>query len=231
MGRWARLWGRLTEVVCTGGPALGRDTRFTPDPAYLRDLEIGFYRYAVRMSGELVDCIEGTLTGTMVDLGGGCGAYSMALCRRHPGLSSVIWEMAEVVPMASKVVAERGMADRVSVVARDYTTEEYGTDLAVVVMSNMLHSERREVARGMVARAYRALAPGGRLVINNSLLNETRTGPPFSALHNLSSVVLWDGGRDFTHDEIARLVTDAGFSTPAEYPIVGGSAHVIVATK
>ncbi|GIJ35904.1 methyltransferase [Micromonospora sediminimaris] len=231
MGRWARAWARLTDVVRNGGPALGHDIRLTEDPAYLADLEVGFFRYATRLAEELAVCIPGPLEGALVDLGGGCGAYSMALCRRHPGLTSVIWELPDAVPLASKVIAEHGMADRVSVVGRDYTREEYGTGLAAVLMSNMLHSERRETAADMLRRAHRALAPGGRLIVNGNLLNEDRTGPLFSALHNVSSMVLWEGGRDFSVAELSRLIIDNGFGEPQVEPIAGASSHVLIARK
>lgn len=231
MGRWARAWAKLTDVVRNGGPALGHDIRLTEDPVYLADLEVGFFRYATRLAGELAECLTDPLEGTIVDLGGGCGAYSMALCRRHPGLTSQIWELPDAVSLASKVIAEHGMAERVTVVGRDYTTEEYGTDLAAVLMSNMLHSERRETAAGMLRRAHRALAPGGRLIVNGNLLNDDRTGPLFAALHNVSSMVLWDGGLDFSVAELGRLIADNGFGTPEVFPIAGASSHVLVARK
>lgn len=72
---------------------------------------------------------------------------------------------------------------------------------------------------------------GGHLIINNNFLNDTRTGSPFSVLHNLSSVVLWDGGMNFTHSELAGLLAGAGFTESEPHPIMGGSAHVVVAVK
>ena len=231
MGRWARLWSQLTEVVKVGGPAHGKDARLNQDPAYVGDLEIGFYRYAVRMADELVECIDEPLSGRILDIGGGCGAYSMALCRKHSELESQIWELPDVVPIANKVIAQHRLADRVTVVARDYTTDDYGSGLHLVLMSNLLHSGRREVAQSMLANAHRALVPEGLLVLNNNLLDDTRTRPLFSALHNLSSVVLWDGGQDFTLRELTAMITEAGFAAPDAHPISGGSAHIVVARK
>ena len=231
MGQWARAWSRLTDVVRHGGPALGKDIRLVGDHAYLTDLEIGLFRYATRLADELADCLPDRLEGTLVDLGGGCGAYSMAICRRNPSLQAEIWELPDAVPLATKVIADHGMADRVSAFPRDYTREELGDGLAAVLMSNVLHTERREIAADMLRRAHRSLRPGGLLIINGNMLDENRTGPLFAALHNLSSVVLWESGQDFAIPELTALVIEAGFSPPDVFPIAGASSQVVVARR
>jgi len=63
------------------------------------------------------------------------------------------------------------------------------------------------------------------------MLDENRTGPLFAALHNLSSVVLWESGQDFAIPELTALVIEAGFSPPDVFPIAGASSQVVVARR
>ncbi len=231
MGQWARSWGHLTEVVRTGRPPAGTDSAMFTDVAKLEDLEIGFYRYALQLADELAECIEPPLVGTLVDLGGGCGAYSMALCRHHPGLDVQVFDIPDTVPIANKVIAECGMSDRVVALPRSYFTADLGEGLAGVLMSNMMHAESLETRRLLLEKAYAALAPGGRIILNGHFLNDDRTSPSFNALHHLSSIVLWEGGGDVTVTEASDLLRDVGFGDATVASIGGNSSTVLVAAK
>ncbi|MGI8626080.1 MAG: methyltransferase [Geodermatophilaceae bacterium] len=231
MGEWGRSWAQLTELVRKGGPVAVGDSGMSTDPAKLRDLEIGFYRYAVPLADELADGIDPPLVGTLVDLGGGCGAYSMALCRRHPQLQAQIFDIPDTVPIANKVISELGMADRVVAVARDYATSAYGDGLAGVLLSNMFHAETDERRRLLLERAYAALEPGGRVILNGNFLGEDRVSPPFAALHHLSSMILWEGGGDYTIGETSALLREVGFEEPTTFTIGGNVSTVLVAAK
>ena len=50
----------------------------------------------------------------LLDLGGGTGGMSIALCRRFPGWSAIVDERPPRVPIARAGVADRGLADRLS---------------------------------------------------------------------------------------------------------------------
>ncbi len=49
----------------------------------------------------------------MLDVGGSHGYYSVLLCRRHPGLRSVVLDLPEAVSHAAPLLAAEGMGDRV----------------------------------------------------------------------------------------------------------------------
>ncbi len=133
---WSRAFFDLPDVVRTGKPAGGVDLRFSSGADDIADQGLGLFRHATRLADELAAGVTSLPDGVMVDIGGGFGADSLALFRRFPGLRVHIWELSDVVPQAQQVVAERGMADRISVAARDYTTEEFASGLAAILMSN-----------------------------------------------------------------------------------------------
>src|SRR5262249_61745590 len=51
---------------------------------------------------------------TLLDVGGGSGAYTLAFLRRNPQLSATILDFPETTETARRYVAEAGMSDRVS---------------------------------------------------------------------------------------------------------------------
>ncbi|WKU46365.1 methyltransferase [Streptomyces sp. VNUA116] len=231
MGRWSRPWNGLTEVVRTGRPAEGREARLWQDPRYTADFVLGMHEYARRIADEVADHADLPPGARVTDVGGGAGTYAIALCRRHPDVSVRILELASVLPIAERTVAEAGLADRIDVTAGDYLTDPFGTDVSAVLLSNILHQESREAGESIVGRAHRALRPGGKLVVNGYFLDESRTRPLFTTLHNLSAFTLWGGGRSYTVGEAAALLRSAGFTEPVVHQVAQGASTVLVAEK
>ena len=63
---------------------------------------------------------------TMLDIGGGHGAYSVAFCERHPRLKATILDLPEAVESATPLLAEEEMGDRVVHCVGDALTEDLG---------------------------------------------------------------------------------------------------------
>jgi predicted O-methyltransferase YrrM len=98
----------------------------------------------------------------MLDIGGSHGYYSVALCRRHPGLRSVILDLPQAVEHAAPLLAAEGMGDRVVHRAGDALTEELGTDAYdLVLVAQLVHHFSDAENRELATRVARALHPGG----------------------------------------------------------------------
>ena len=62
----------------------------------------------------------------LLDIGGSHGAYSVALCRRHPGLRGTVLDLPDAVRHAAPLLAEEGMGDRVQHQAGNALTDDLG---------------------------------------------------------------------------------------------------------
>jgi hypothetical protein len=49
----------------------------------------------------------------MLDIGGSHGYHSVVICRRHPGLRSVVLDLPQAIRHAAPLLADEGMGDRV----------------------------------------------------------------------------------------------------------------------
>jgi predicted O-methyltransferase YrrM len=104
----------------------------------------------------------------MLDIGGSHAYYSVAICRRHPGLRAVILDLPEAVKHAASILLREGMGDRVKHRAGNALTDDLGTQAwDLVFIANLVHHFDEKANRDLVRRIARTLRPGGILVIQD----------------------------------------------------------------
>lgn len=101
----------------------------------------------------------------VLDVGGGWGQFSMALCSAKPGLQATVLDIPEVARQATSDLVGGEFEDRIMYLPGDYLETDFGRDWDLVLFANVLHQETAEGAAELVRRAAEALAPGGRVVV------------------------------------------------------------------
>jgi SAM-dependent methyltransferase len=103
---------------------------------------------------------------TMLDIGGSHGFYSVSLCRRYPGLTSVILDLPDAVAQAAPLLAQEKMGERVRHREGSAVTDDLGENAwDLVFMAQLAHHFDDATNRDLTARVARALKPGGVFVI------------------------------------------------------------------
>jgi predicted O-methyltransferase YrrM len=98
----------------------------------------------------------------MLDIGGSHGYYSVALCRKHKNLRSVILDLPQAVEHAAPLLAAEGMGDRVVHRAGDALKDDLGTEAYdLVLIAQVVHHFTEEQNVDLAARVAKALRPGG----------------------------------------------------------------------
>jgi predicted O-methyltransferase YrrM len=106
----------------------------------------------------------------MLDIGGSHGYFSVAICRRHPGLRATVMDLPEAVEHAAPLLAAEGMGDRVTLRAGDALRDDLGSEAYdLVFMMSLVHHFDDATNRVLIRRAADALRPGGILVIGDAL--------------------------------------------------------------
>jgi SAM-dependent methyltransferase len=147
----------------------------------------------------------------LVDVAGGHGGFSMAMCRRHPGLQATVLDLPPSVAVGREIVAEQGFSDRISFREGDVFELGLGEDLDVVSVFNLVHHLPEGRDRELCRMARKALRPGGCLVIGDSARPEP--GEEVSEHGAISSLLFyaWSHSRNFTPSEIRSWMREAGF--------------------
>lgn len=101
----------------------------------------------------------------VLDLAGGHGAYGAAICRRRPGLRSVVIDLPAALPAGQELAREMGHDDVVEHRAGNLLTDDFPSGQDVVVFSQILHHFRPEQNLEILGKAQRALTREGTVVI------------------------------------------------------------------
>jgi len=140
----------------------------------------------------------------LLDVAGGPGTYSIALCQRFPHLKAVVWDLPETLVITRKVINRYGMSRRIKVQKGDWNKDAFGDGYDCLLMSNILHGPGSH-ADARLKQGKQALKRGGLLVVHDFLLDNDRSGPLPASLFNL-----WLG--TYTVSEMVNVIRKAGFS-------------------
>ena len=146
----------------------------------------------------------------LLDIAGGSGIYACALAAHYPALQATVLEKPPVDRIAAAAIANRGVSDRVSVVARDMLAEPLPGFADVHLFSNVLHDWDVPVVTDLLGKSFAALPPGGLVIVHDAFLDAAKTGPLHVAEY---SVLLMHAseGRCYSTAEMEGYLTGAGF--------------------
>lgn len=208
------LWTSLEDAVRSGRPARAPDM-YQGDPAeterFIRAMDsLTRARGDAQWVAEHLD-LRGART--IADLGGGPGAYLAALMRKYPAASGEIWDLKATLEVARGILAERetDAAARITLRNVDYLNDELPGPVDAIFVSNIIHSETAETNSELMRKCFRSLVPGGTIVIKDHVMNRELTHPRAGAVFSLY-LLLATRGRDYSFEEIAGWLADAGFS-------------------
>jgi O-methyltransferase domain/Dimerisation domain len=225
-----RAWGALLHSVRTGENAF----------RHVNDADVWTYRAAHPEEAAIFDRAMADLTlrshasvmqaydfgsfGTVVDVGGGQGAFLAALLPAHPGMRGILLDLPNAVAAAAAVFAAAGVADRCEAVAGDFfAAVPEGGD--AYVLRAVLHDWEDEEAAAILATCRRAMRPDSAVVIIERDLGPSNAKPD-AKLSDLNMLVA-PGGRERSVAEYGDLLAGAGLSL-AESHEAGYGLHVMV---
>jgi hypothetical protein len=177
--------------------------------------------------GRLAALVDLVSAHHLVDLGGALGTYSLELCLRHPSLRATVVDVPEVTLHTRDEIARLGLEDRVGVLSGSYHEVPLPEDADVMLLANVLHQETAETAAALLARAARALLPGGRVVVVDFTLEASRRTPWMGAVFAINMRLFGD---TWTVEELSGWMRAAGLDPVTRHDL---SPHkvVLVGTK
>ena len=201
----------LPEAVRTGRPyAMHEERRDESErwEAYIR----GLFEVSRAEQDDNAALVPVSEPRRLVDVAGGHGGFSMAMCRRHPSLHATVLDLPPSVRVGRQIVEEQGFPERVSFREGDVFELGLGEDLDIVSIFNLVHHLPEERDRELCRMAHAALRPGGALVIGDSARPEP--GEPVSEHGAISSLLFyaWSHSRNFKPSELRDWMKAAGFA-------------------
>ena len=209
---WSR-WGYLAQSVKTNKAASAPRGPVDPKAGY-RDFILAMHNRAMRNGAVLADELDLQGRRQLFDAGGGPGTYSVFLARKNPRLRAIVFDLPPAVEIASELIAEAGLADRVSTRAGNYFVDDFGEGNDVVLLSAIVHSMRPQRAKLLLGKARDSLVGGGIVVVHESLVDNSKIAPVGAVLFSLNMLVNTGEGRSYSGREIMSWLRDTGFAAP-----------------
>jgi hypothetical protein len=144
-------------------------------------------------------------------------------------LTATIFELPRVALVSRQIIAQAGMAERVSLQAGDFQQEGLGEGYDVALVFGVLNGESPEGRPALIRKVFTALKPGGQIVLRDFVLDPDRAGPPEAAVFALQMLLSTEAGGLDTRADWAEWLGEAGFILPREInlpPWVGVSLTV-----
>lgn len=228
-------WGKLDESIRTGQPARIPDmyqSSTEETQRFMRAMDS-----LVRARGDAIWTareLDLSWAHTVADLGGGPATYLAEFLDRWSHIRGILFDLPATLQVVREILRERGggWQERLALNEFDYKRDEIPGPLDVIFMSNIIHSEDETENPRLIAKCFRALAPGGLLVLKDHIMDAELTSPVAGAVFSLY-LLLTTNGRDYSYDEIRHWLCDAGFSDIrlSDLPSPPFSSSIVMARK
>jgi len=221
-------WNQLDKAAVSGLPvrASASDSSEEWRTCFLK----GMHTNARLQAPAVVNAIDLTGKGKLLDLGGGPGTYAIHFCQANPGLESLVFDLPDSRPVAEANIQAAGLADRIGFQAGDYHKDGVDGRFDVAWLSHILHAESPAACQKIIEQAVSALRPGGTILIHEFILDDTLDQPEFPALFSLNMLVGTQAGRAYCESALKELLAAAGvayikrldFRGPTDSAIISG---------
>jgi len=211
--RMYRTWGYLPETIRRGSPPGEELGRLRREEGATLDFIRAMHALTLPKAAPLLAACNLSGLTRVVDVGGGPGTYLIELARRSPRLECILVDLAEPLQIAATFIAEAGLANRIELVERDITRGEEpyteGADLAI--LSQILHSMAPRESGHILALLHASLAPGGKLLLQEFILDEAGTSPRMNTLFAVNMLAATAAGRAWKGSQLRAWLDQAGF--------------------
>ncbi|MDM8539021.1 methyltransferase, partial [Desulfobacterales bacterium HSG17] len=207
-------WAEMSTAVLSGNP--NRSSVSDTDKENEREnFLMGMFNMAsgiAPMYSKIIDLSDCT---HLLDLGGGPGTYAIYFCLNNPELKAAVFDLPTTRKFAEKTIASFNLSEKIQFKEGSYLDEN--TDLEqeyydAAWLSHILHGESPKDAQLIVAKAVKALKPGGKIFIHEFILNNTMDSPLFPALFNMNMLIGTDEGQSYSEAQLQEMLKKCGIS-------------------
>lgn len=124
----------------------------------------------------------------LLDVGGGTGAMSIALCEKFPDLRATIFDLPENIEKAKEFVSKSDAESRIELIGGDLTKDDLPEDFDVALLANLLAAFDAETNKKLFKNIYDKLPEKGACLISGWVLDADKLAPEISVLFCLEDI-------------------------------------------
>lgn len=213
-------WSQLTDCVRKGRPVEHEDP---DDPAYRRNFSRAMHQRSLEVAPQVVRSLDLKGARTLLDLGGGPGTYALEFLARNPTLRATVCDRPPALDVARELAARHRHGRRLDYLPLDFMARPIPGRYDVVWLSNVVHIYGPAENRRLFRRILAALAPGGRLLIQDAFTFDRRGLRPAEAnLFAVTMLLFTETGDTYGARETCAWLREAGFERVRRLRLRGG---------
>lgn len=208
-------WSNLTRVISAGEKYKTKGT-IDADLGFAKELKQQAKRFAPRIV-KLVDCQS---FNTMLDIGGGLGAYCIEFAKSYPHLKSVLFEKNQhLLNVAEKEIAGLNLHERITLTQGDFLYDDFGNGFGLALLASIICRLGEDEIVSLLAKTFASLSQNGKIILIDMFLDESKTQPLASAIYSVNMLIHSSTGRLYTFSEINNMLKKAGFVDVYKIPM------------
>ncbi|HEV8062582.1 MAG TPA: class I SAM-dependent methyltransferase [Gemmataceae bacterium] len=224
---------QLTAAVRRGGTAISAEGTVSHD----NPIWVAFARAMaplMQMPAQLLAGLVGGAAGQplrVLDVAAGHGLYGIAIANRFPKAHVTALDWANVVAVAQENARRAGVGDRYALRPGSAFEVSWGGPYDLVLLTNFLHHFDVPTCEQLTAKAYAALAPGGRALTLEFIPEPDRISPPATATFALTMLATTAHGDAYTFAELESMFAKSGFQRSEFHPLPPTMQQAVVSHK
>ena len=219
-------WSYLTRVIKTGNSAhpVEIDER---GEGWLFPFINAMHDRGKKMAPQQLANIDLSEVKSVLDVGGGSGAYSMEFVTRKPEMEVTVFDLPAVVPITKKFLNKEGFIGKIKTHTGDYSHDDLPKGFDLVFLSAVIHSNSMEINQNLIKKCFNSLNKNGRIIIQDWIMNSDRTLPVAGAIFAINMLVGTEAGDCFTGEEVTEMLNAAGFKNISRTEFETGLSQMI----
>jgi hypothetical protein len=222
-----RVYAEAMHSVRTGHSAVEKATGvpvfeyFPQHPELSEIFNNAMTAFSAYVIPAALDAYDFSDIGTLVDIAGGHGQVLISVLQRYPHMHGILFDLPHVIKGAVPRIPAAGVETRLKTETGDFfKSVPAGGD--AYIMKHIIHDWDDDRAVKILENIRKAMKPGGRVILLESIVLPGSDQPDFGKLIDLE-MLLMPGGRERTEEEFRALFARAGFTlarvVPTESPL------------
>ena len=224
---------QLTAAVRRGGTAVSDQGTVSDD----NPIWVEFARAMaplMQMPARLLADLVGGDAGQplrVLDVAAGHGVHGITIADCYPQAHVTALDWANVLAVAEENARRAGLDGRYALRPGSAFDVDWGGPYDIVLLTNFLHHFDVPTCDKLAAKAYAALAPGGRALTLDFIPEPDRITPPPTASFALVMLATTAHGDAYTFEEYQLMFARAGFSRSEFHPLPPTTQQAVVSYK
>ena len=223
----------LTAAVRRGGTAISDEGTVSHD----NPIWVAFARAMGPMMQMPAQLLAGLIGGDkaqplrVLDVAAGHGLFGITIANHYPRAHVTALDWQNVLAVATENAARAKVADRHALRPGSAFDVDWGGPFDVVLLTNFLHHFDVPTCEHLAAKAFAALAPGGRALTLEFIPEPDRISPPATATFALTMLATTAHGDAYTFAEYQAIFASAGFQRSEFHALPPTTQQAVVSYK